>query len=60
MIRTVGFFPEQPAQWGGIKHDESIHRLVRKSGESDENEIVAYLLNGVDIFSEMGAEVDVL
>ncbi|MFG2346758.1 hypothetical protein [Streptomyces phaeochromogenes] len=59
MIRTVGFFREQPAQWG-IKNEESIHGLVRKRGETDENEIAAYLVNGVDIFSEMGAEADVL
>ncbi|MFC8200388.1 hypothetical protein ACFUTV_34100 [Streptomyces sp. NPDC057298] len=59
MIRTVGFFHEQSAQWG-IRNDESIHGFVRKAGEADENEIAAYLVNGVDIFSEMGAEVDVL
>ncbi|MFD8896428.1 hypothetical protein ACUJ8N_23685 [Streptomyces sp. ESR1.13] len=59
MIRTVGFFREQPSSWG-IERESSIHDLVRPAGEADEADIVDYLVNGVDIFSEMGAELDVL
>lgn len=59
MIRTVGFFREQSQQWG-IENQESIRNFVRTTGERDENEIVSYLANGADIFSEMGAEIDVL
>lgn len=59
MIRTVGFFREQSPQWG-IENKDSVRSFVRSSGEADENEIVAYLANGADIFSEMGAEIDVL
>ncbi|WP_399887339.1 hypothetical protein ACGH7X_22585 [Streptomyces sp. BBFR51] len=59
MIRTVGFFREQPSSWG-IERECSIHDLVRPAGEADEVEIVNYLANGTDIFSEMGAEPDIL
>ncbi|WP_128375961.1 hypothetical protein [Streptomyces cavernae] len=59
MIRTFGFFREQSQQWG-IENSDSIRDFVRPVGEKDENEIVSYLVNGADIFSEMGAEVDVL
>jgi hypothetical protein len=59
MIRTVGFFREQSPQWG-IEKKASISDFVRPTGESDEHALVAYLANGCDIFSEMGAEIDVL
>ncbi|MFG2678243.1 hypothetical protein [Streptomyces sp. NPDC048392] len=59
MIRTVGFFREQPSSWG-IEREFSIHDLVRPAGEADEAEIVSYLVTGADIFSVMGAELDVL
>ncbi|MDQ0405613.1 hypothetical protein ABVB69_08660 [Streptomyces sp. NPDC000349] len=59
MIRTVGFFREQASSWG-IEREHSIHELVRPAGEADEEAIVNYLVNGADIFSEMGAELDVL
>ncbi|WP_333743731.1 hypothetical protein [Streptomyces ardesiacus] len=59
MIRTAGFFREQPCSWG-IERESSIHDLVRPVGEADEADIVDYLVNGADIFSEMGAELDVL
>ncbi|MFB6786073.1 hypothetical protein ACFCWT_05255 [Streptomyces olivaceus] len=59
MARTVGFFREQPSVWG-IEQESSIHDLVRPTGEADEVQIVTYLANGIDIFSQMGAEPDVL
>jgi hypothetical protein len=59
MIKTVGFFREQPSSWG-IKREHSIRDLVRPTGEPDEAAIVTYLVNGRDIFSEMGAELDIL
>jgi len=59
MIRPVGFFREQSPQWG-IENKDSIRGFVRSTGEADENAIVTYLANGDGIFSEMGAEIDVL
>ncbi|RSN48803.1 hypothetical protein DMH12_25955 [Streptomyces sp. WAC 04229] len=59
MIRTVGFFREQASSWG-IEREHSIHDLVRATGEADEEAVVQYLVSGADIFSEMGAELDIL
>ncbi|MGW3859893.1 hypothetical protein ACWEDZ_00185 [Streptomyces sp. NPDC005047] len=58
-LRTVGFFREQASSWG-IEREQSIHDLVRPTGEADEEAIVRYLVSGADIFSEMGAELDIL
>jgi hypothetical protein len=59
MIRAVGFFAELHPGWG-MPLDGSIKDAVRSAGEPDENRIVDYLRTGTGLWSEMGAEPDVL
>ncbi|MFJ7786642.1 MULTISPECIES: hypothetical protein [Streptomyces] len=59
MINPVGFFSELNPGWG-LPESGSIRDAVRSSGETDEAEIVSYLLHGTEIWSEMSAGPDVL
>ncbi|MFI9616043.1 hypothetical protein ACIHCM_30920 [Streptomyces sp. NPDC052023] len=59
MIRTLGFFSELHPGWG-LPPDGSIRDAVGTTGDPDEASIVAYLRGGTGIWSEMGAEPDVL
>jgi hypothetical protein len=59
MIRSVGFFSELSPGWG-FPLDGSIKDFVNPAGEPDEPEMIAYLRNGVGIWSEMSAGPDVL
>ncbi|MFI9153676.1 hypothetical protein [Streptomyces sp. NPDC053367] len=59
MIRSAGFFAELNPGWG-MPLDGSIRDAVRSAGESDEDRIIGYLRNGTALWSETGAERDVL
>ncbi|MFD5570734.1 hypothetical protein [Streptomyces cadmiisoli] len=59
MIRPAGFFSELSPGWG-LPVDGSIRDAVGAPREPDEDSIVAYLRKGTGIWSEMGAEPDVL
>ncbi|WP_309062143.1 hypothetical protein [Streptomyces sp.] len=59
MIRPIGFFTELSPGWG-LPEDGSIKDAVRPTGEPDEQNILEYLRNGTEIWSEMSAGPDVL
>ncbi|CAM5361310.1 hypothetical protein [Streptomyces fumanus] len=58
-VRSVGFFAELSPGWG-LPTDGPIGDAVRPVGEPDEDGIVAYLMNGTGLWSEMSATTDVL
>ncbi|MFE9772287.1 hypothetical protein ACFYOV_11540 [Streptomyces sp. NPDC005931] len=59
MIRPLGFFTELSPGWG-LPEDGSIRDAVRPAGEPDEQNILEYLRNGTEIWSETSAGPDVL
>ncbi|MFF0514916.1 hypothetical protein [Streptomyces sp. NPDC004250] len=58
-VRPVGFFDELMPGWG-FRGGGSIKDAARTSGEPDEQGILSYLRQGAEIWSEMGAQPDVL
>ncbi|MGV9589021.1 hypothetical protein [Streptomyces tendae] len=58
-VRAVGFFDELSPGWG-LPTDGPIKDAVRSSADADEHRLVDYLRQGSDIWSEMGAQADVL
>ncbi|MEU9217001.1 hypothetical protein AB0D47_10710 [Streptomyces sp. NPDC048376] len=55
----MGFFDELSPGWG-FPTDGTIKDAVRSSGDGNEHRLVGYLRRGSGIWSEMGAEADVL
>ncbi|MEV7686430.1 hypothetical protein ACFW1F_22570 [Streptomyces bungoensis] len=60
MIRRVGFYREIGGQGAGAHDTPSLRDAVRDSGPWDEDRVLAYLESGLEIYSTMGAERDVL
>ncbi|MFH8442598.1 hypothetical protein ACH4D3_15390 [Streptomyces sp. NPDC018026] len=58
-VRAVGFFDELAPGWG-FPTDGTIRDAVRSSADTDEHRLVEYLRQGSGIWSEMGAQADVL
>ncbi|MFE1236603.1 hypothetical protein [Streptomyces tendae] len=58
-VRAVGFFDELSPGWG-FPTDGTIKDAVRSSADSDGQRLVEYLRQGSGIWSEMGAQADVL
>ncbi|MFF0591063.1 hypothetical protein ACFYWD_34415 [Streptomyces sp. NPDC003781] len=58
-VRAVGFFDELSPGWG-FPTDGAIKDAVRSSADADEHRLVEYLRRGSGIWSEMGAQADVL
>ncbi|CAM5475052.1 hypothetical protein STENM327S_08287 [Streptomyces tendae] len=58
-VRAVGFFDELSPGWG-FPTDGTIEDAVRSSADNDERRLVAYLRRGSAIWSETGAQADVL
>ncbi|OWA09301.1 hypothetical protein B9W62_16265 [Streptomyces sp. CS113] len=58
-VRAVGFFDELSPGWG-FPTDGAIKDAVRSSANADEHRLVEYLRQGAGIWSEMGAQADVL
>jgi hypothetical protein len=59
MVRAVGFFSELSPGWG-FPEEGLMSDAVRSDGDPDESDIVAYLRDGPEIWSEMSAGTDVL
>ncbi|MET8662832.1 hypothetical protein ABZV87_00700 [Streptomyces tendae] len=58
-VRAVGFFDELSPGWG-FPTEGAIKDAVRSSADADEHRLVEYLRRGAGIWSEMGAQADVL
>ncbi|MEV7815605.1 hypothetical protein AB0P05_33585 [Streptomyces flaveolus] len=60
MIKRVGFYREIGGQATAAADAPSLRDAVHDSGPWDEDRIAAYLESGLEIYSTMGAERDVL
>lgn len=60
MIKRVGFYREIGGQATAADDAPSLRDAVQDSGPWDEDRIAAYLESGLEIYSTMGAERDVL